>query len=192
MTESFLSYLLAEVFALSGAQKVARPKRFLGALRDYSSLRKLPVPVAIVIAVCLPIVELLTAGLLILGSTAAAGAVMSMAMLVPFYLLIARDRRPAFSNCGCGGPSEVAAPKSSYLARNLVLLTTGVALLLLMHGGQRTSPAWPEILALVLMGAPFALLILDIPLVLHLLTVDRTQMPGKLSSTRSSLERRGK
>src|SRR4051812_35383105 len=110
--------LLAAVFAVAGAAKLADLAGSRAALAGFG----LPVSAARALGTLLPFAELAVAGLLLFSSTARAGAVGALSLLVLFAVGIsismARGKAP---DCHCFGQlhSEPAGPRT--LARNLVL-----------------------------------------------------------------------
>lgn len=137
-TVAVLSRLvLALVFAVAAAAKLADRRGTREAVIAFGG----PDRGAGALAVLLPIVELMTAGLLLLASTAVAGALAALVLLAGFWILIAanlaRGRAP---DCHCFGQLHSAPTGPSTLARNGAL--TALAASVLVAGGGSTVPAW--------------------------------------------------
>jgi len=186
MTSSFLSALLAELLVIAALGKLLDPRRFREALQTYTALSGLPSAALRVLAAVIGPVELATSALLVVRPSRLVGALTSMILLTSFYLLIARDQRPAFANCGCGGSKEVAAPRHAYLVRNLVLLACNIALLVTVFAESTPSNTTGALVALAAMALPFALVVTELPLILHMFAVDRLNMPAKLDAVRGA------
>lgn len=114
-----LRWVLATVFVLGVAHKLAAPADFAAAVRNYELLpRALAAPAARVL------IGLEAAAALALLANARAGGALAAALLVLYTLAIAvnlvRDRRNI--DCGCAGPG-VRRPLSGWLvARNGALI----------------------------------------------------------------------
>ncbi|CAN5257729.1 hypothetical protein BH18ACT4_BH18ACT4_11540 [soil metagenome] len=184
-----LTAFLAEVLAYSAVSKLHRPATFFSAIRDYSALRNVPEAVLRLFVVVIPTIEVALVALLAISATRPLGAVLTIMLLVTFYVLIARDTRPAFSNCGCGGSPVVEAPKYAFLVRNLVLVLAAAVLCLWELAVSSTGDlSTVTVVATCLMVLPFVALTLQIPAILHIWHVDRRNMPAKLEVVRSSMQ----
>ncbi|HET8589778.1 MAG TPA: MauE/DoxX family redox-associated membrane protein [Nakamurella sp.] len=122
-----LRLALAAVFLISGIAKAATPRATAGAAGDLG----VPAGWTTAIAVLLPAVEILVAGLLVPTPTAVLGSVAGTALLAAFTVLIAvnlaHGRRPS---CACfGALSAQAAISGRTLVRNGVLLAASVTVL---------------------------------------------------------------
>ena len=110
--------VLAGVFAVAGAAKLADLAGSRAAVEGFGVPARLAAPIGFL----LPFAELTTAGLLLFGSTARAGALAALALLLLFSIGIAASiARGEAPDCHCFGQlhSEPAGPRT--LVRNLVL-----------------------------------------------------------------------
>lgn len=132
--------VLAAVFAVAGAAKLAD--------RDDArrTLRGFEVPVALVapLALLLPVAELATAGALLAAPTIVAGAVGAIALLTAFSaaiaVAIARGRQV---ECGCFGRLYATMVSRRTLARNGALLALAALVLASAPSVAATSAtAW--------------------------------------------------
>lgn len=111
--------LLAIVFLVAGVNKLRRPLDTRRSLRDFG----LPAPRQLSIA--LPLVELLTAFLLIINP--ATEGPCAVALLSAFtVLLIGRLRAGLTQGCGCFGAWSTRPLSWRDVARNLILIAFGV------------------------------------------------------------------
>jgi thiol-disulfide isomerase/thioredoxin len=129
--------VLALVFVVAAAAKLADRDGTREAVIAFGG----PVRGAGALAVALPIVELVTAGLLLPAGTAVVGAIAALALLAGFSILIAanlmRGRAP---DCHCFGQLHSAPTGPWTLARNGAL--TALAASVLVAGGGPIMPAW--------------------------------------------------
>lgn len=154
-----LASLLPLLFVWAAVAKTLRFRRWSSILGGYG----LPLGLARVAAVMVPVLEAASAAL-ILGGRTRAGAALAFALLSAFSFAIVRasSRRGKRLPCGCfGGRGE--RDYRLLLARNLALLSMPIALLLAgkdfsVFAGWR-APSAGELLpaALVATGAPVAL-----------------------------------
>src|SRR3954471_12839874 len=110
--------VLAAVFAVAGAAKLADLAGSRSALAGFG----IPAPAARALGTLLPFAELAVAGLLLFSSTARAGAIGALSLLVLFAVGIsismARGKAP---DCHCFGQLHSEPAGARTLARNLVL-----------------------------------------------------------------------
>jgi hypothetical protein len=136
--EWLLRLLLAVIFALAGALKLADPATFAVEVSNYRLLPEL----APYIAVCLPPTELVVAAALLVGPRpwARAGALAAAALLGVFNVGVAQVLvRGINISCGCFGGSS--GPVNGWtLARDLALLA-GASVLVIRLGAPRASGA---------------------------------------------------
>ena len=183
-----MSALLPGFVALTlvhaAAGKVLDPRTFRGALRGYTLLRRLPRPAIRALAVGVPVVELATGVALLIPTTSRAATIPAVALLASFYVLIAKDRRPSFANCGCAGAAVVAAPKRILLLRNGILVGVGLATAAAVW---TAGPEWSigELAVAAGLVLPFALLLMELPLIAHIVQLDKANMPARLAQARA-------
>ncbi|WP_410572492.1 MauE/DoxX family redox-associated membrane protein [Amycolatopsis sp. cmx-4-61] len=117
---------LAAVWLVSGALKLADPGRTLIAVQAYQVL---PDALANVVAIALPLVELVLGLLLLTGLATRWAAAAALALLVVLIAGIAQSWARGLSiDCGCfGGGGQVAAGQTEYPQE--ILRDTGFALL---------------------------------------------------------------
>jgi thiol-disulfide isomerase/thioredoxin len=155
--------LLAVVFAVAGGAKLADRAGTRRAVVDFGAPELLARPLALL----LPLAELAVAALLLPATTAPAGAVGSLALLVLFSTAIAinlaRGRTP---DCHCFGQLHSAPAGWTTVARNgLLAAVAGLALAGSLDGPDRSALAWigrlagAELLALAVAVAAIALLV---------------------------------
>jgi len=127
--------VLAAVFALAGAAKLADRSGTRQAVRDFGAPERL----AGLLAIVVPLAELTVASLLLLPATAVLGAIGALALLLLFSAAIAwnlaHGRAP---ECQCFGQLHSAPAGWGALARNGAL--AAVALLALV--GSVRDPSW--------------------------------------------------
>src|SRR5712691_3589617 len=89
--------------------------------------------------------------------------------------VVAVDRRPTLARCGCWGSIDIETPKSGYLTRNSLLL--GAVLLLIAAGTGASATSHRQAAVELVMAFPFALLVLELPHILHIAGVGRQPAP---------------
>jgi hypothetical protein len=133
----FVSALLLTVtFAWAGAGKVVRARRWLEALSVY----RIPKPLEPLVFVAVPVAEIASAGLILIGATKPAGA-LSAALLCAFCAALLRARREEGDRlpCGCFG-GEKLRDYRLLLARNVALLLPATLLMVTGNTSIRTVP----------------------------------------------------
>ena len=130
---SSVSLFLAAIFAWAAAAKLAR----LGTWRSVLAGYRLPVPVARVSVLLVPLAELAVAGLLVAGATRAGGA-LSITLLSLFSLALfhARSLEGDRLPCGCFGGRKDRDYRL-LLGRNATIALLPVVLLL---NGRDVAP----------------------------------------------------
>src|SRR5687767_4187066 len=119
--------VLAAVFAVAGATKLADRPGTRKAAVDFGAPERFAAP----IAVLLPLAELAVAALLVFPSTAVAGAVGALALLALFTVAISASLlRGQAPDCHCFGQLHSAPASWKTLARNGVLAALAVVALL--------------------------------------------------------------
>jgi hypothetical protein len=157
VTRMFVARLLASAlgltFAWAALAKLARPRAWLEALAGYRPPERLRVPIAIAV----PAVEGVIAGLYFSGGTRLAAA-LTLFLTALFSLAILRARRLQGTRlpCGCFG-SNKERDYRALLARNTVLAVAAAALLLFGrdvkgYPAMPSGDAWVAA-ALVALGA---------------------------------------
>jgi methylamine dehydrogenase accessory protein MauD len=128
--------LLALVFVVAGAAKLADPKGSRQAIVDFG----VPAALAAPLGILLPLAELAVAAALIPASTAWWGAVGALALLLSFVVGIgnslARGRKP---DCHCFGQLHSSPAGWKTLARNAAL--AAVAGFIVWQGYQSAGPS---------------------------------------------------
>ena len=118
--------VLAAVFAVAGATKLADRPGTRKAAVDFGAPERFAAP----IAVLLPLAELAVAALLVFPSTAVAGAVGALALLALFTVAISASLlRGQAPDCHCFGQLHSAPASWKTLARNGVLAALAVVAL---------------------------------------------------------------
>ena len=114
--------LLAAVFVLAGAAKLARPAA------TATSLVALGVPAAVTVARAVPVMELLVAAALL--ATPRSGGIAALALLGPFTAVLARAVAGGSQTpCNCFGATRSDPVSSVDIIRNVMLaVLAGVAL----------------------------------------------------------------
>lgn len=113
-----LRLLLAAVFAVAGAAKLADPSGSRRALRAFGAPARLVAPAAIV----LPLLELGIAVALLVPASARWGALTAGLLLLAFCVVIARAMRTGTdADCHCFGQLHSAPAGGATLARNAAL-----------------------------------------------------------------------
>lgn len=125
-----LRLVLAGVLGVAGALKLPDPDAAVRAVRAY---RLLPEPVAQVVGLGLPVLEVAVAVLLLVGLVTRVAAVLTVVLMVVFVAGVASAWARGLSiDCGCfGGGGEVAASQTRYpqeIARDLALLAAAALL----------------------------------------------------------------
>jgi Methylamine utilisation protein MauE len=156
--------LLVEVLALTLGYKLIRWAEYSEAVSSYTILRRAPAAWRKLAAASNAGVEALCIGLLIVPVTRQAGGVLAAGMFALFATILWLDRRPSFSKCGCWGASDIEAPASAFVARDICLLALAIVVAVLnptLIQAAVVTAAW------ALMAFPFALLLLEGPHLLH-------------------------
>lgn len=175
------AYLVAEVLTLSAGYKVLKPGEYRQALGSYERLRHLPPTLLGFLAVAAPVAEIVTASLIYPAPTRLAGLAAAFAVLLTFYVLVGSDERQVIANCGCWGRAAVSIPRRVVMARNLMLMVIGGGALLAMltgAAGRSVEVGGSHVLgALAVAGMvlPFALFILEMPELVMLGRLGRTE-----------------
>jgi hypothetical protein len=119
--------LLAAVFAVSAGSKVRTGPALPMFRESIRSMGVLPERLVRPVAVAVPLVEAVAAGLLAVPSTARAGAVLALCLLLAFSAAIASVlRRGASASCRCFGVREVQFGRR-HLVRNGLVAVAAVA-----------------------------------------------------------------
>ncbi len=157
-----LRVLLAAVFAVAGAAKLADRTGTVKAVVEFGGPRRL----APAIAIGLPLIELLVAGLLLIPSTAAVGAAAALILLVLFTAVVGRSLvRGDAPECHCFGQLHSSPAGGRTLARNGVLAALAAVALVGSLSDDVASPvAWltrldaAELIAVAVSAAALAVL----------------------------------
>jgi peroxiredoxin len=113
-----LRLLLAALFALAGAAKLADPKGAARAARDFGAPERLALPLSI----SLSVLEVTIAGALLATGTARAAAAVAAALLVVLAAAVALARlRGRTPDCHCFGRLHSAPAGASVVVRNAAL-----------------------------------------------------------------------
>ncbi len=126
--------LLACVFGLAGVSKLGAPDAFRSTLR-----KLLPFWMVVPTSIIVPVTELALAALLLSGLAPRLGAAISIAVLVGFTVVLRRMWYEGVKGCGCFGEASESAP--SGIARNLVLITTALFVVLSKQPVQTYGPS---------------------------------------------------
>lgn len=139
---SFAVGTLSGVFLLSGGAKLAQPRAFADFLADTVG----QAPYVRAVARALPLVELVTGGLL-LTPIYGAGMVAAIVLGVAFVTagVVATKRNPS-SGCGCFGSVDRATPHLFTLVRACAVLVLGVVCVAFARGSGPNN--YPYYLAL--------------------------------------------
>jgi hypothetical protein len=128
--------LLAAVIAVSAGSKVRTGTALRLFRESIRSMGVLPGWLVPPVAVAVPLAEALAAGLLVVPSTARAGAVLALCLLLAFSVAITSVlRRGTSASCRCFGVRDVQFGRR-HLVRNYLLVAIAVAV--------AAAPATPE------------------------------------------------
>jgi uncharacterized membrane protein/multisubunit Na+/H+ antiporter MnhF subunit len=112
---------VAVIFILAALQKLRDPAAFRLAVENY---RVLPAPIPTVVALVLPIAEIVAAIALLFADTRPTAAALATALLAVFAAAMAVNlvRGRTDLDCGCGGPGSGQKLSAGLLVRNALLV----------------------------------------------------------------------
>lgn len=168
--------LIAEVLAFSAAYKLITRTESDRAAAAYTLLRWIPSKYLSLATIAFSLAELVTAVLLFNAPTRRSGLGLAIALLFLLTILVATDQRQILLHCGCWGATRLDIPKWAYLARNGLL--TLIALLSYAASPDLSSADWIETLIASALVLPLALILLELPGILHVASVARVQRHG--------------
>jgi hypothetical protein len=160
---SLLAGILASTLILSAAYKVARPIEIRDAIGMYGIGARIAPVGRSILGRGLGLMEFLLAVALLFPKTALVGTVGALILFGGFEMVLTLDRRVQMDVCGCWRHSRAGVRQGYLVLRNGLLLFGAGALLALKLSGDRGPPSFPVSLTPLLLGAPIALLLLELP-----------------------------
>lgn len=168
--------LIAEVLILSFGFKVLRGEEYATALASFTALDRLPSVARRLVGLVVPSLELVIAVLILMPQTRAAGIAGGISLVGSFSIAVALDKRPSITRCGCWGSMSIEVPKWAYLARNFTIL--GVLTISLVLDSVIRGTTLKDVGAAAGMAIPFALLTLELPHFLHVVSARSARALG--------------
>jgi hypothetical protein len=159
--------ILGMVLFSSALFKVVRPSEFKEAMSAYTILERAPSFVGKVASFMVPALELTSALLLANAPTRSLGALIGGGLVLTLSTVLLIDRRASIARCGCWGSMDLETPRSAYVIRNGLLLASAVGVLVM---SSEPPPRFVSADAFIVLAiaAPIALLILELPNLLHI------------------------
>jgi uncharacterized membrane protein YphA (DoxX/SURF4 family) len=133
-----LRVVIAVVFAAAALPKIADPVQFA---RDIANYRLLPDGMVGLVAVVLPMIEIVVAAALLSGVHAAGAAVVAAGLLLGFVAAMGQAlARGIDLDCGCFGGAIESRVSYLTIARNFLLTLLCVPIALARRRGLLSSP----------------------------------------------------
>jgi len=158
--------LTVEVLAASLIYKLARWHDFVNAVHEFAGPRWLMRMARPVAPIVVPLCEAAIISAVLVPATRRGGLVAAVLLVVGFTAVVAIDKRDVVASCGCWGATSLGVPRRALLARNGVLVLIALAALAVEREAS-TSLASRAGVTAALLAAPFVLLLLELPTLLH-------------------------
>lgn len=167
MVGALLDALLVWVLGLSLGYKLARPYAYLAALRRYTVLAALGPHQSRLLALITAAGEAGTIACLLFTGLLPFGAALAGAQFLCYSLVIVMDRREHIADCGCWG-LKIVSTRRGLLVRNGLLFLAAATLFTISNVASVGS--YCDIIAALILTIPFALLLIESPTLLRVMT----------------------
>jgi hypothetical protein len=185
-----LAGLLVDVLLFGAFHKLLAHTSFTEALHDYRALRRIGTERAVLgLAVVVPLAEFVAGVTLIFPSTRVGGSIGALVLLAAFSALIVNDDRAVFTNCGCGGASggDIPMPRRAFVVRNSLILPAAVVMVALTVAGAGLDATAGDVVLYAALALPLSQILMNLPLVLHIVEVDRQRLPDRVSAAKQRI-----
>ena len=173
MGVALLASVVAIVLLLSSGSKLLSVADFRQAVDEFSLLTKAPSSLRGLVVLTIPALEGTTGVLLLLPAGLHLGAIVALVLASGFALVVGLDKRPTIAHCGCWGIGSAEVPTNLYLGRSLLLLGLAAGLLTATIIDPTTHFDASTRIATAGLALPFALLLLEIPQIGHVIAIQR-------------------